>query len=192
MNTEEIWKDIAGYEGLYQISNFGRVRSFNRTRKNRGGRTAVIQGRIVKPNIDRKGYLQFHLYSNSVRRRFYSHQLVAKAFIPNPNNYSEINHKDENPKNNCVWNLEWCNHKYNMNYGTAIERAAKLKRIVQRNNPKISKSVLCIETGVVYPSISEISRELGCSRALIIRCCKGLGKTAYGYHWRYVDEKKED
>ena len=105
---KEEWRDIIGYEGLYQVSNLGRVKSFlyyNGTNE-----------RIIKPIQLKNGYYNISLSKNKINKKEYIHRLVAKAFIPNPNNYPIINHKDENPSNNCVNNLEWCTQKYNMNY----------------------------------------------------------------------------
>ena len=126
---EEIWKDVKGYEGYYQVSNLGRVK----------GLLAIKQykcGRILKTysNYKGKGYLKVKLYKNTVKKMFYVHRLVADAFLPNPYNYPDINHKDENPHNNSVNNIEWCNESYNMSYGTTQERRRetfKRKRLLR-------------------------------------------------------------
>lgn len=109
----EIWKDIAGWEGLYLVSNLGRVRSLPRT--DRYGR--VLGGAIMKPINIGNGYYRVRLSDKSRRQCMFVHRLVAIAFIPNPNKYNVINHKDENPANNAADNLEWCTQKYNINYG---------------------------------------------------------------------------
>lgn len=106
----EEWKDITGYEGLYQVSNLGRVRR---------------SGKILKGGYNNKGYHTINLCKNGISKSFFVHRLVAIAFIPNPNNFPIVNHKDENPKNNCVDNLEWCTKSYNATYGTAKERKAQ-------------------------------------------------------------------
>ena len=116
---KEIWKDIEGYEGLYQISNLGRVKSFPR----KG--THTTKERIIKFAKSNKGYLIAILKNNDVQKAFSVHRLVAKAFIPNPNNLPQVNHKDENKENNNVNNLEWCNNWYNSHYGTRLHRIAK-------------------------------------------------------------------
>ena len=103
MVMKEIWKDIKGYEGLYQISNFGNIKSL-RTNK------------LVKAFKNTKGYCQVSLWNNNVKKMFVVHRLVAQEFIPNPNNLLQVNHKDEDKKNNNVDNLEWCSVKYNCNY----------------------------------------------------------------------------
>lgn len=110
---EEIWKDIKGYEGLYQISNLGRVKSL------RFNKEMIMKIHIPKNNW----YPVIHLRKNGVSKTIKIHRIVAQTFILNPNNLPIVNHKDENKTNNCVDNLEWCSRKYNAIYGTALERA---------------------------------------------------------------------
>ena len=107
--TEEIWKDIDGYEGLYKVSNLGRVKSLNYLRK------GIEKERI--PNKNNSGYLIVGLHKDGKIKNFLIHRLVAEAFIENVNDLPQVNHKDENKLNNCVENLEWCSAKYNSNYG---------------------------------------------------------------------------
>ena len=113
--SNEIWKDIEGYEGLYQVSNKGRVKSFHG------------KGRIMKPGTHPLGYKVVPLTKDGETNTKQVHRLVAQAFIPNPENLPVINHKDENPSNNNVENLEWCTQKYNLNYGTCQERKKKTR-----------------------------------------------------------------
>ena len=135
---EEIWKDIEGYEGLYQVSNLGRVRSLGRTiqRRTRWGTTAdySVEGKILKILSSSYNACYVHLFDmNGKSTNHKVHRLVAQAFIPNPNNLSDVNHKDENRKNNNVENLEWMSHVDNCNYGTRNERTkAKLSKPVQQ------------------------------------------------------------
>ena len=121
MNEE--WRPVVGYEGLYEVSNLGRVRSLDRyDRMNR-----FCEGRILKLSADRLGYLRAQLYSSSKRKSFLVHRLVAQAFIPNPDNLPQVNHRDENPSNDNVDNLEWCDGKYNVNYGTRVDRIRDIR-----------------------------------------------------------------
>lgn len=121
---QEIWKDIPDFERYYQASNLGNIRSITRKAKvkilNNDFRT--VKGQLISPAITKDGYLKVSLSKNHKRYYFRVHRLIAKTFIPNLNNYPEINHKDENKLNNNVDNLEWCTSKYNCNYGTRNKR----------------------------------------------------------------------
>ena len=121
---KEVWKDIEGYEGLYQISNFGKVFSFK-------------SNKILKPFNDKKGYLKIELRKENRRKIYFLHRLVAMCFIENKNNLPYVNHKDENKHNNRVENLEWCTCKYNNNYGTRNSRISK--KMLGENNPMYGK-----------------------------------------------------
>lgn len=122
---KEIWKDIIGYEGIYQISNLGRVKSLEREYWH-GNRWYHQKEKYLSIKCDRNGYLSVMLYNaDHVSKRIMVHLLVARHFIPNPDNLPEVNHKDENKKNPCVSNLEWCTCKYNANYGTKRKRISK-------------------------------------------------------------------
>lgn len=111
---QEIWKPIKGYEGLYEVSSLGNVKSLRRNV-------------FLKPGRKESGYLIVSLYKHNSGKNFYVHRLVAEAFIPNPDNLPIINHKDEVKTNNCVDNLEWCDYKYNNSFGTRIERMIDTK-----------------------------------------------------------------
>lgn len=174
----EIWKNIAGYESLYQVSNLGRVKSLgnDRTRKEK----------ILKPGKNKLGYLKVVLCKEGKMKTITVHRLVAAAFVQNDSLFNnEINHIDENKENNCASNLEWCDRQYNANYGTAIERMAK----AQTNDTKRSKKVICIETGIIYPSLNEVQRQLGFASTSISACCnKRYGyKTVGGLHWEWAE-----
>ena len=120
---EEIWRPVVGYEGLYEVSNTGRVRSLDKY----DSMNRFLRGRILRLFTDGLGYLRAQLYSNSKRKSFLVHRLVAQAFIPNPDNLPQVNHRDENPSNDNVDNLEWCDGKYNVNYGTRIDRIRDIR-----------------------------------------------------------------
>jgi hypothetical protein len=171
---KEIWRDIEGYEGLYQVSNLGRVKSLGN-----GGSNS--KERIRKLSKEKCGYLFVALSKNGIKKQYKVHRLVASAFIPNHNNLPYVNHKDECKTNNACSNLEWCDAKYNINYGTAIER-----RVQKQKNNNRSKSVLCIDTGIIYPSISEAQRQTGFSEKGISLCCRKLQDKCGGFHWIYT------
>ena len=171
---EEIFKEIEGYEGLYLISNLGRVKSLSKKIWN--GKGYYNRNEInIKPAKDKDGYLYVQLSKDNIQKPYKVHRLVAQAFIENPNNLPQVNHKDEDKTNNHVTNLEWCTPKYNLNYGTLKERF-KLRT---------NKPILCVETGEVFKSASEIKRLFGFDKSYIGVSCKN-NKTAYGFHWKYV------
>lgn len=164
-------KDVVGYEGLYGITSCGKVWSYKR-------------GKFLSLNIHRNGYYSANLYKNGERRSISVHRLVAQAYIPNPNNLPEVNHKDENKLNNSVNNLEWCNREYNMNYGTGMKRSIE----TQRKSSPLNKKVLCIETSIVYFSAQEAKRQTGVDNASISRVCNGKQNVAGGFHWKYIED----
>lgn len=174
---KEIWKDIQGFEGEYMVSNLGNVMSL-----------VGKKPRILKRRPNKRGYLRVSLHAHNDAL---IHRLVAQAFIPNPDNLPFINHKDEQPSNNCVDNLEWCSHKYNINYGTCQERARTAQSIAhpQICHPSTSKKVICVETGIVYGSIKEAARQTGLWYTSIGAVCNGKRITAGGYHWKFLVEE---
>ena len=121
----EEWRPIEGYEGLYEVSSYGRVRSLDRYVKTCYEAYKLHKGKILSPAKDKNGYLKVHLCCNGKHNIIRVHRLVCKAFIPNPDNLPEVNHKDEDKTNNSVDNLEWCDHSYNISYGTRTERQKK-------------------------------------------------------------------
>ena len=166
--NNEVWKDILGYEGQYQVSNLGRVKSLK-----------LGNDKIMSLRRDKDGYLLVNLWKNHERKTFKVHRLVSQTFITNPQNLPQVNHKDEDKTNNCVENLEWCSAKYNNNYGTHIQRSAE----------KQSKPVLQYEKSGKFvrewKSGHDIERNLGYSQRNISSCCLGKYKSAYGYVWKY-------
>lgn len=126
----EVWKIVDEFPE-YEVSNLGRLRSINRTFTDSKGRKYHKKGQIIKlcQQIGKNNYVQVmaSIRSSGKMHRVLVHRLVAKAFIPNPNNFAQVNHKDENTLNNCADNLEWCDSKYNCNYGTGIQRRSKSK-----------------------------------------------------------------
>lgn len=128
---EEVWKDIEGYEGIYQVSSFGRVRSLDRiVEVENRGYGMLIKGGLMKPKCNETMHLYTVLAKNGKRKQKYIHRLVAEAFIPNPDNLGFVNHINEIPYDNRVENLEWCNQIYNITYGTGMKRASKTKAYI--------------------------------------------------------------
>lgn len=134
----EVWKDIEGFEGLYQVSNLGRIKSLPRTVRAPRGCFRQVRERILKYQVTGAGYALVHLCKPNVQQMVLVHRLVAQAFIPNPLGLKLVNHKDENPLNCSVDNLEWCTHKYNLNYGTCRERMSKSAKAHPRKRDPIS------------------------------------------------------
>ena len=167
MDCTEIWKATDGFEG-YEVSTHGRVFSLK-------------TNKMMKLHKNRKGYLQVGLMREGKQVPQRVHRLVARAFIPNPNNYPQVNHKDENKANNFVNNLEWCTNDYNIHYGTVIERIVK-KRQVKVN--QYSTDGVLIKT---WDGMNEAARALGIQGSHIAECCKGkLNKTG-GFVWKYAE-----
>lgn len=167
----EEWREVLGYDTLYEVSNFGRVR----TRRN-GVLGYQNEYRMVEPRDNGKGYLAFNWKVGGRQKTAYVHRLVAEAFIPNPEKLEDVNHKDENKENNHVDNLEWVSHRYNCNYGNRNVKTAH----------KNSKPVICLETGVKYESATSAAEQLGICVTSITNCLNGRSKSCMGYHWRYV------
>lgn len=160
--------------GKYQISNTGKVKSLNYNK--------TKTSRILRPIIYDKHYLQVFLWKNGKYIHKSIHRLVAEAFIPNPENKPQVNHKDENPRNNNVNNLMWATYKENANWGTAIDRM----KSSLTNREDCSRPVMCIETGIIYKSLREAERQTKIKHQNIGQACNGKYKTTGGYHWKYI------
>lgn len=171
---QEIWKDIPGYEGLYQISNLGRVKSYMERAK--------VPGEIIKATATMKnGYHTTSLYKNGKTVTKLIHRMVAEAFVDNPYGYKEINHKDENKNNNCADNLEWCTRKYNQNFGSCISRGS------EKQSKRILQFSLDGTFIGAYVRAHSIEKKLGLSRGVIGKCCRLEMPTAAGFVWRYAE-----
>lgn len=203
----EIWKDIKGYEGYYQVSNFGKVRSLNRSIYRKNGRKQSFKDQELKFH-DKHGYLGINLRKDGKIKSCTVHRLVAEAFIPNPYNLPQINHKDENKYNNRIDNLEWCSSSYNMNYGTrtyrSIESCKKtmkekfengyespfkgkhhteetkvyLSEINSGDNHPQARSIICITTGIIFNTTKEGAEYYNCDASGITKCCKNKRKSS--------------
>lgn len=186
-NMREEWRDIKGFEGLYQISNMGNVKSLERTVWNSRGYYVTVPERIRKARKNRYGYLYVALWKEGKRKQYMIHRLVASAFLNNADNLPEINHKDEDKTNNTVDNLEWCDRSYNCNYGTRNKKISEK----MTNSSKLGKSVIGINkvSGLIveFPYVREASRQTGINSGNICACCNGKKKSAGGYIWFYAD-----
>lgn len=189
MTREEIWKDIAGFEGFYQVSNLGNVRSLDRKIIRSNGIPKTLKGQILSPGVNPCGYAFVYLGGSGGSKLYRIHRLVAESFIPNPNGYPVANHKDENKLNNSVENLEWCTYSYNTTYNNSMAR-----RLNTRNKThtygcekKVYQYDLRGRLVKVWKSLMEVSRELQLPWGNIANCCRGTKyrHTAYGYKWSY-------
>lgn len=149
-------RDIKGYEGLYAVTSCGKVWSYRRKK-------------FLKPYSDKKGYLKVGLCKNGERCQMYVHRLVAQAYISNPENLPQINHKDEVKTHNWINNLEWCDNKYNTRYSQA-------------------KKVRCIETKQIFNCITDAANFVNRRLCALSACLNGRTTTCGGYHWEYVKE----
>lgn len=187
-NTDkEVWKAVEGYEGRYEVSNFGRVKSLERkvlVRRKNGHYINTVPEKILKPTLSvgvTGGYPTVKLMMNNKGKTVKVHRLVAEMFIPNPNNYPEVNHKDEDKTNNHVSNLEWCTRRYNNEYGT------RKRRIY--SHPNVSNKVkgTCLKTGktIFYNSMSEAIKN-GFYSSGISEACSGKRESYKGFKWEKV------
>lgn len=178
---EEVWNDILGYEGLYKISNFGRVKS------------TVRNERILKARAHSGGYLRVNLCKDGKSKDAYIHRLVAQAFLDNPYEKCDVNHKDGNKENNCVENLEWTtrseNQKHAFDTGLNSSPRAMLGKFGELHNrsKRVSQYDLDGKLLNTYGSIAEASRITGANATSISNCCKGVYAKAMGFIWRFTE-----
>ena len=184
----ELWMDVIGYEGIYKVSNLGRIKSLDRL----DASNHKLTGRELKQKTNRGGYSQVTLFKNSSRKTVSVHRVVASCFVPNPSDYPVINHKDENKLNNKVANLEWCSQKYNANYGS------RNKRIIRDRKKAVVGTHVKTGEKIKFESIREAERN-GFFSSNVSKCCRGEykssdgktlisinGKRYKGYEWNYL------
>lgn len=180
----EIWKDVAGYEGYYQVSNLGNVRSIDRviySHKLQFSTKRKLNGRKIKPYINRKnGYVYVYLCKNGIYKNKRIHRLVAEAFIDNSNGYDQVNHINGDKTNNNVKNLEWCNNQQNVIH-------AYKKGLINHYSRSIEQYDLKGNYIKTFASISKASEKVNGKTANIIKCAKGRTRSAYGYKWKYKE-----
>ena len=180
---DEKWKDIIGYEGIYMVSNKGNTKSIDRI--DYAGRHR--KEHVMKYATDKNGYKRVYLTKCGKSKSMLVHQVVAQAFIPNPNNLPEVNHKDENKANNNVENLEWCTHQYNSNYGTRVSRI--IPKTIDKTRTPVDQYDLDDNLIKEWYSMNEASRQLNIIQQNISKCCHGTRQTAGGFKWKF--HKKE-
>ena len=188
----EIWKDIEGYEGKYQVSNLGRVRSLDRYQYRANPNTGkpyktFKAGVVLKEQVGNNGYLRVKIFdADNHQKMALVHRLVAKAFIPNYQNLPEVNHKDENKSNNRADNLEWCTQSYNVTYNGL--QARRYESGGGRRKRPVEQLTADGQHVATFGSMSEASEMTGVNIHHIYNCCSGRQHTAKGYRWRYADE----
>ncbi len=199
---EEIWKDVEGYEGYYQVSNLGRLRSLDRIIRQKFPSGKMVDrkypGKIFTCNPNQPGgYVSTELQKDGHSKNVLVHRLVAQAFIPNPDNLPQVNHKDENKQNNCVENLEWCSNSYNVNYGSRNQKVSNAlkgrkrspeqaeqmrKRLLGQTpwNKGLTWPVICLDQNITFASSQEAAEWLGTVDAPAVQfackhiaCCGG-------------------
>lgn len=191
---QEIWKDIPNFEGRYQVSNFGRVKSLKRKVKTGRNGYRTINETFIKPrNDNNRGYQTINLRIYPQKYSISLHRLVAKMFIPNPNNLPEVNHKDSNPSNNNAKNLEWCTQSYNIKYAYKHGNAKPTKGCFQKGNiphnrRKINQYSKNGEYLNTFNSVKEAGLYVNTVPSNINNCLSGNTKTAKGYIWKYADK----
>lgn len=180
-----IWKDIKGYEGIYQVSNYGQVKSLRRLRKSSKGSVCIVRERLMKSKIDKYGYVAYSLCKESKMSYFTSHRLVALAFIENKHNYKQINHINGNKLDNSIYNLEWCDNQHNMKeaYRLGLSKARKSKdNLLSKKIGKIKDGIFVKE----YHSLSDACFDNKVVKSAIGNCLKGRSKSCAGFQWVYL------
>lgn len=190
---QEVWKDIPNYEGLYQVSNLGKIKSLERKVKKYNGER-IVRERILKQSYEKK-YMHVQLSKNGKTITRLVHRLVAETFIDNPNNLKEVNHIDANTRNNNVNNLEWCTRYENMQHAKQMglikhnsgEKCYWYKKY-GKEHTRSKKIIQLTKQGIKikeWDSLADVERELNIKKGNICKCCKGERKTTGGFKWEY-------
>ena len=187
---QEVWRDIPKYEGLYQVSNCGQIRSLDRVVRGGYAGSYVRKGALKKQSADEEGYLNVCLYKDGKPNMFRVHRLVAEAFIPNPENKPEVNHKDSRTDNNCADNLEWCTRSENMLHAYDKGKATPHSKLSQARSISIEKRsipVKCLELNRTFSSMAEAERITGVSIEMI-RYSLRNNKAVYNKQYTFIKE----
>ena len=179
MKNEE-WRDVKGYEGLYQVSSEGRVKSLERKFIDKIGRERYVKECFLKPSADRGGYLRVGLCDGEKRKTFKVHRLVCEAFHENPDNKPQVNHINEIKTDNRASNLEWATARENSNFGSRNERLGKAQ------SKPVGQYTLDGDLVKAWQSVNEVQRQTGFSQGNISLAANGKYKQAYGFIWKYV------
>lgn len=185
----EIWKDIPGYEGLYQVSNFGTIKSMKRMVKHSLNSNRICKEKIILPKLSNTGYYRVHLNKNGIQKKLLIHRIIAIAFIQNPLNKPCVNHIDGNPTNNNILNLEWCTYSENEIHSYVVLGKKSPRLNVPRSINKNSRKVIqYTKTGLFiseYNSIIDASETLNIDNSLISKVCRGYRNQTGGFIWKY-------
>ena len=177
----EEFRPVIGYEGLYEVSSTGRIKSCERLVRTKNGYNKIKEKFIVQKD-DTHGYLCVNLWKNNKLTHFKVHRLVASAFIPNPNNLRDVNHIDEDKYNNNINNLEWSSHKDNLNYGSRNERANNTRSKEVSQYDKVTNELLA-----TYKNAYIADGITGINESSISACCRNIRNSAGGYIWRFTN-----
>lgn len=183
----EMWKDIVGYEGMYQVSSAGRIRSVDRIIVYSNGRAHYYTGKILNGFVKPDGYMAVDLYRYGKKKKFYVHRLVAEHFVKNKDclHNNEVNHIDENKLNNSADNLEWCTSSENKLHGTCIERANKTRKRRHTGEKPVGLFDLSGKMIQVFDCIKDAAQETGIDRKSIYNACNGRVNPR-SYTWKYI------
>lgn len=173
----EIWRDVVGYEGCYRVSNLGRVKSCFRSRRGKNNTVSYVYEKIKQLTTDIDGYLLVSLYNDTASQVVRVHRLVAQAFLPNPDNLPQVNHKDGDKFNNSVTNLEWCTNQDNIDHSWKIGLRESRRRF----------QVKCVDTGEIYPSINSIiSKYTSKSSYYLFKNCVKYQEPFHGHYYEFI------